>query len=132
MLNSTEGKAHASAALEVERDPTYDERVIAVLKQIALEDDYADARGSAKRALEKISQAHFAAGNDIRGYLELLRTGSLKPKRVPPAAPMPIEPVRPNAQSPRQIRATRWRRGLANHCPKPALTHRFTLMFQWQ
>ena len=91
-LSHEESKRREAIALAIMKTPTYDERIVAALKQIAHSDPKDYARNAAVRALQKIAEAHFLAGNDIRAYLEKWRAGELTSARpqipVPPAQPI--------------------------------------------
>ncbi|MDL1896725.1 hypothetical protein FBQ82_10645, partial [Anaerolineae bacterium CFX7] len=80
IATSAESKRHEAAALAIAKAPTYDAQIIAALKTIAHADAQKYARAAAKNALQKIAEAHFAAGNDIRAYLEQLRLQGDKPQ----------------------------------------------------
>jgi len=97
-LTSAESKRHEAAALAIAKSPTYDAHIIAALKNIAHADAQKYARAAAKNALQKIAEAHFAAGNDIRAYLEQLRLQGDKPQAqtapvVKPEMPLPVAPA---------------------------------------
>ena len=94
-LSQPESKRRESIALAIAKTPTYDPRIIAALKEIALNDAKPYARDTAVKALGKIAEAHFEAGNDIRTYLEKLRTGALA--RHPEPAPLKPVPETPPA-----------------------------------
>ncbi len=98
-LASAESKRHESIANAIAKTLTYDEGIVAALKDVARNDPQAYARDAAKNALEKIAQTHFLAGNEIRTYLEKLRTGALAPRVVPqepkPAPEIPAAPISP-------------------------------------
>lgn len=88
-LSQAESKRRESTARAIAKAPTYDERIIAALKNIARNDSKLYARDAAISALQKIAEAHFLAGNDIRTYLEKLRAGELRPvvQETPPESP---------------------------------------------
>lgn len=88
-LSQPESKRRESIALAIAKTSTYDTRIIAALKEIALNDAKPYAREAAVKALTKIAEAHFAAGNDIRLYLEDLRKGTV-PHHI---ASAPVTPV---------------------------------------
>ncbi len=108
-LSHEESKRREAIALAIMKTPTYDERIVAALKQIAQSDPKDYARNAAVRALQKIAEAHFLAGNDIRAYLEKWRAGDLpraRPQETPrqPIAPASIQseskPVAPMQTAP--------------------------------
>ena len=72
-LTGPEFKKHEAAALAIVKTPTFDPEIIAALKQAAQNDTQKYARDAAKKALQKIAETHFEAGNEIRAYLEQLR-----------------------------------------------------------
>lgn len=92
-LTSADSKLHERVASTIAKTPVLDQRIVIELEKIALDDAYGGARGSAKNALEKIAEAHFAAGNDIRAYLEKLRTGALAPKAAAAVQTRRVEPT---------------------------------------
>src|SRR4029078_13111181 len=105
-LSHAESKRRESIALEIAKTPTYDARIIAALTEIALNDSKSYARAAAVKALGKIAEAHFVAGNDIRAYLEELRKGTAVRRTapapidtIPQTPPPPTQPVpKPEAQ----------------------------------
>lgn len=102
-LTQAESKDHEFVARAISKTPTYDERIVTALMEIARSDPKGNARGAAKAALENIAGAHFSAGNEIRAYLEQLRAGTLKPPVVAQAEPKPAllveaEALLPNSE----------------------------------
>ena len=91
-LSGPESKKHETAAHEIIKTPTYDAEIIAALKRIARDDPQKYAREAAKNALRKIADTHFAAGNDIRKYLEELRVVQIKKPTERDLPPLPLEP----------------------------------------
>lgn len=96
-LTADESKRHEAVAHAIAKTPTYDERIVAALKQIASSDPKDYARNAAANALQKIAEAHFLAGNDIRAYLEKWRAGGWT--RAVPQEPsrtqIPVPPTQP-------------------------------------
>lgn len=93
-LGQAEAKRRESIARAIAQSPTYDEKIVAVLKELALHDSKPYVRDAAKAALEKIAEAHHLAGADIRTYLERLRKGELTaPLRVESTPAIQATPV---------------------------------------
>lgn len=96
-LTQVESQRRETTARAIAKAPTYDEQIIALLKEIARTDSVRSVRNAAKNALEQIAGAHFAAGNDIRAYLEQLRAGAYVPPIAPQAVAKPAAPPQPEA-----------------------------------
>lgn len=88
-LASPESKRHEAVALAIAKTPTYDAQIVSALKRLAQEDPQKYARDAAKHALQKIAEAHFGAGNEIRAYLEQLRVQGDAPRAVAPTRVSP-------------------------------------------